>query len=188
MEKFVLFPILLTASCLIAGTYGALHNQISYTVSPEYFHAVKFIQFDIPEHLRGRIGASIVGWYASWWMGLLIGIPVLIIGLILPGWKLYLTRCLLAFGVVAMTALIVGLGALLYASVTISGAALPDWYHDRPGVVDQAAFARAGTMHNFSYLGGFIGIVTGSLYLIVERVRLAMRQPGRAATDPWNRK
>jgi hypothetical protein len=26
-------------------------------------------------------------------------------------------------------------------------------------------------MHNFSYLGGFIGIITGSLYLIVERVR-----------------
>ena len=27
-----------------------------------------------------------------------------------------------------------------------------------------------GTMHNFSYLGGFIGIITGTIYLIVERV------------------
>ncbi len=26
-------------------------------------------------------------------------------------------------------------------------------------------------MHEFSYLGGFIGILTGTLYLIVERVR-----------------
>jgi hypothetical protein len=30
-------------------------------------------------------------------------------------------------------------------------------------------------MHNFSYLGGGIGIITGALYLIVARVRLTSR-------------
>src|SRR5262245_51244273 len=116
MAKVALFPILLIAACLCAGLYGALHNQISYTVSPDYFHAFKFDQFGIPEGLRGRIGASIVGWHASWWMGFLIGVPVLILGLILPGWKAYLSRCLLATAVVACTTLIVGLCALLFAS------------------------------------------------------------------------
>jgi hypothetical protein len=133
-----------------------LHNQISFTVSPDYFHAFKFEQFGIREDLHGRIGAAIVGWHASWWMGLLIGVPVLLVGLILPGWKAYLSGCL---------------GALIYASLTISEASLPRfWYPD--GVADPVAFARAGTMHNFSYLGGFIGIFTGSLYLVVERVRI----------------
>jgi len=80
MAKIALFPLL-----MIAGLYGALHNQISYTVSPDYVHAFKFQQFDISENLQGRVGASIVGWYASWWMGLLIGVPVLLVGLILPG-------------------------------------------------------------------------------------------------------
>jgi hypothetical protein len=28
-------------------------------------------------------------------------------------------------------------------------------------------------MHNSSYLGGFLGILTGSLFLIVERIRMA---------------
>jgi len=113
VEKLTLFPILLFAGCLIAGLYGALHNQISYTVSPEYFTAFKFHQFSIPEDLRGRIGAAIVGWRASWWMGLFIGVPVLIVGLILPGWKTYVSRCFLAFAVVAVTALVVGLVALI---------------------------------------------------------------------------
>jgi hypothetical protein len=170
MGKVALFPVLLFAACLTAGLYGALHNQISYTVSPDYFHAFKFHQFGIPEALRGRVGASIVGWHASWWMGLLIGVPVLLVGLILPGWEVYLRRCLIAFAVVAVTALVVGLGALVYACVTFSEAAEPgDWFP--AGVADRVAFARAGTMHNFSYLGGFLGIVTGSVYLIVRRVR-----------------
>ena len=175
MKKLTLFPLLLVTACLVAGLYGALHNQISYTVSRDYFYAFKFDQFDIPESERGRIGASIVGWYASWWMGLIIGIPVLLVGLILPGWKTYLTKCLIAFAVVAGTALVVGLAALVYASLTISGASLPDYWYPE-GVVDKVAFARAGTMHNFSYLGGCIGIITGSLYLIVERLRLGVRR------------
>ena len=62
-----------------AGGYGAVHNHISYTVSPDYFHAFKFHQFGIPPELRGRVGASIVGWHASWWMGLFVGIPVPVI-------------------------------------------------------------------------------------------------------------
>jgi hypothetical protein len=169
MVKLALFPVLLLAACLTAGVYGAMHNQLSYSVSPDYFQAYKFHQFGIPEALRGRVGASIVGWHASWWMGLFIGIPVLIVGLILPGWRAYLAGCLIAFGVVAGTALVVGLAALVYASFTISETSLPEsWY---PGqVADRVAFARAGTMHSFSYLGGFLGIITGSVYLIVRRV------------------
>lgn len=176
MEKLTLFPVLLAAGCLVAGVYGAVHNQISYTVSPDYFFAFKFQQFGIPEDLRGRVGAAIVGWYASWWMGLVIGVPVLLIGLILPDWKAYLGGCLMAFAVVALTALVVGLGALVYASCAISEASLPDYWYPA-GVANRAAFARAGAMHNFSYLGGGLGIITGSLYLFVVRLRLTRRCP-----------
>ena len=184
MSKVALFPPLLVAACLMAGLYGALHNQVSYTVSPDYFHAYKFQQFGIPEALQGRVGASIVGWHASWWMGLFIGVPVSLVGLILPGWKMYLGRCLVAFVVVAGTALLLGLAALVYASCTISDATLPALGY--PAGVDRVAFARAGTMHSFSYLGGFLGILTGSLYLIVERVRRARRSscPGRQHDSP----
>jgi hypothetical protein len=173
MEKCLWFPALLVAACLIAGLYGALHNQISYTVSPDYFHAFKFHQFRIPEGLRGRAGASIVGWEASWWMGFLVGVPVLLVGLALPA-EVYLSRCLVAFGIVAATALLFGLGALLYACFAISPSSLPDYLYPE-GVVNKVAFARVGTMHAFSYLGGLVGIIIASEYLAVERFRLASR-------------
>lgn len=38
-------------------------------------------------------------------------------------------------------------------------------------IVDDAAFARAGTMHNFSYLGGLVGIVTGAISIWMMRKR-----------------
>ena len=165
LDKIYVFPVLLIAACLTAGVYGAVHNQISYTVSPEYFHVFKFKQFDIAPEYRNRFGAAMVGWYASWWMGFLIGVPVLLVGLIMPGVRLYWNRSLQSFVVVAVTALLVGLGALEYASMTVTEEMLSDyWIPDR--VTDGLAFTRAGTMHNFSYTGGFIGIVTGSVFLI----------------------
>ncbi len=80
-----------------------------------------------------------------------------------------MVHALIAFGVVACTALVVGLGALAFAFATINAQTLPGfWYPD--GVTDKVAFARAGTMHNFSYLGGFLGILTGTIYLIAARL------------------
>jgi hypothetical protein len=160
MAKIALFPVLLLAACLIAGVYGALHNQISYTVAPEYFHSFKFIQFDIPRNLHNRFGAALVGWLASWWMGLIISVPVLFVGLILPGWKTYANRCFVAFAIVALTALLVGLAALGLA-----------------GLQGRTPYDCALAMHNASYLGGLVGIFTGSAYLVVARFRLGMRRP-----------
>lgn len=174
MTKLTLFSLLLIAACGVAGCYGALHNQISYTVSPDYFFKFKFLQFQIPEELRNRVGASIVGWHASWWMGLCVGLPVLTIALIMPDAKTYLMHGLLSFAVVLVTALVVGLGALVYAYVALPEAAIADCWVP-VGVADRAAFVRAGTMHDFSYLGGGIGIITASVFLVVSRFRLARR-------------
>src|SRR5947209_7401592 len=116
MEKVLLFPVSLCAACLIAGLYGALHDQISFTVSPDYYYHFKFHRFRIPENLQGRIGAGIVGWYATWWMGLIVGVPILLVGLVLPDWRAYVRHTLIAFTVAAGTAFAVGFGALIYAS------------------------------------------------------------------------
>ena len=108
------------------------------------------------------------------WMGPFIGIPVLSIGLILPDARAYLTRSLVAFGVVAVTALVVGLGGLAFAYQTVTKPEDFPWGYP-PGVTDEVGFARVGIMHNFSYLGGFIGILTGSAYLVIAWWRLRQR-------------
>ncbi len=155
MQKLVFFPVLLVAACVVAAAYGAVHNQISYTVSSEFFVEYQFGKFDIPPEMWNRTGATLIGILATWWMGLVIGIPTLLLGLMMPGWKAYVKHSLIAFGVVAGTALLVGLAALVRAYFQSNSP--PD---------------RAGTMHDFGYVGGGVGLLAAVAYLIVVRVRI----------------
>jgi hypothetical protein len=45
MNKAELFLLFLPVAVLTAGLFGMVHNQISYSVSNEYFTKFKFIQF-----------------------------------------------------------------------------------------------------------------------------------------------
>jgi len=159
-----LLPLLLF-SCLLAAVYGAVHNQISYTVAPGYFHEFKFQQFWIDPSLQNRWGASLVGALASWWMGLVLGIPIYLTALFVKGdgafWRCYMKAATL----VVVATLAMGIGALGMAWLTIDAENLPWWMAGRK-VSDPVAFARAGMMHNFSYLGGLVGAGIGLAYTV----------------------
>jgi len=47
MKKFFVFVFLVLFAILLSGLYGIIHDQISYTVSPEYFTKFKFQQFGL---------------------------------------------------------------------------------------------------------------------------------------------
>lgn len=161
--------LLFVAACLTAGVYGALHNQISYTVSPEYFTKFKFIQFNIPESSHNRIGASIVGWLASWWMGLLLGAILIPMGHVLSKSSGYLRAMMRVYGVVAVTAMATGLLALAISLVAVSPDSVREIIVYHNVIADPVAFMRAGTMHNFSYLGGLLGVVTGGVSIFRQK-------------------
>ncbi len=163
--KAVLFPVLMVFACVLAGLYGALHNQISYSVSPGYFHEFKFIQFGIDQAFQNRLGASIVGLQASWWMGIIIGIPIYLVGLFVRGTKLFIQAYLKAAMIVVGVTLTVGAAALLVSFFSVSPDNLP-WWMDNRQVSNPVAFARAGMMHNHSYLGGGIGLFLGLAFTV----------------------
>src|SRR3982751_3444371 len=83
LKKFGVFLLIVVIAMFVTGLYGIVHNQVSYTVAPEYFTKFKFRQFgftDIP--LPERVRASMVGFLASWWMGIPIGLLVGAVGFI----------------------------------------------------------------------------------------------------------
>jgi hypothetical protein len=171
MVKLALIPVLLVIACLFAGLYGALHNQISYTVAPEYFTQFKFHQFQISAGTPHRLGAALVGFYAAWWMGIVIGIILIPLGLLIRGEANYFWGMIRVFGVVTSTTLLVGLTALSFAFVMVdrnNAGQISRYGHE---IADDVAFLRAGTMHNFSYLGGLAGIITGGITILWLRQR-----------------
>ena len=58
---------------VLAGLYGIVHDQISYTISPEYFTKFKFKQFAYADFgFANRIFVAEIGVLATWWVGFVI--------------------------------------------------------------------------------------------------------------------
>lgn len=171
--KWLAAPFLLLLACILAGLYGAMHNQISYTIAPEYFHAFKFEQFVMPGAFRNRLGAALVGILASWWMGALAGLPILMASIFHPGVIGMVAGFLRAALAMTGVTLLTGLGAL-FASFALIGPDTLPWWALQFELANPVAFARAGMMHNFSYVGALAGLLVG-LAVVFLSVRDARR-------------
>ncbi len=148
-----------------AAVFGALHNQISFTIGASYFYDVKFAQFGIDPIVQNRISASIVGALASWWMGLLMGLPAFALGYVTQaGRRRYFYAGLKAIWIatsIAAIAAFIGLAFGQIADINTLVGYLPniDAFSDPEG------FVRAAIMHEASYFGGAIGALA-ALYVI----------------------
>lgn len=168
--RLLLLPLAVGFACLLAGLYGVLHNQISYSVAPTYFSEFKFIQFRMPPEMQNRLGASLIGWRASWWMGVVIGLPLWILCLLVRGTGAAIRAYLAAAIAVMAVTLTVGIVALILGVLTFSPDNLPAWAANR-GLSDPVSFAIGGNMHNFTYLGGLIGLIAGAGVVIRHAIR-----------------
>lgn len=165
----------LTVAALgVAGLYGAVHNQISYTVSSEYFTAFKFIQFGLTDDsIPERIRVSMIGFLASWWMGLPIGIVAGVIGFVQRGYRKMFWVSAEAMGVAVGFTLLFGLCGLVYGIFQTSSidAGEYGWWYIPSNVTNLRRFLCAGYMHNSAYLGGVLSIPIAWIYQIIRRIK-----------------
>lgn len=47
MKKFLILILIILIAPIIGGLYGILHDQLTYTISPEYYTKFKFYQFGL---------------------------------------------------------------------------------------------------------------------------------------------
>ena len=178
MKKFCVYVFLILIAMALAGVYGMFHNQISYTVSAEYFTKFKFRQFGLVDvNLPDRVRASMVGFLASWWMGIPIGLLVGGFGFIHPGHWRMLRVSLWSFLVVIIFTFLFGLCGLLYGWFQTRNFNLSDyrgWFIPND-VVDLRRFLCAGYMHNSSYLGGTLAIFAAAIFHIAVRIKTRNR-------------
>lgn len=160
-KKIGLLILIIIISIILAWIYGFIHNQVSYSISTEYFTKFKFEQFGFVEYGLDtpRMTAGLIGIWATWWFGLLIGLINGIVGLFQPTSKIMWKS---AFGATIRALLIaIGFGVvgILVGKFIISN--LNTNWNLPADLTDRKSFLTAGTMHNFSYLGGIIGLIYG---------------------------
>lgn len=174
MTKTFYFLSYTLLALLIAGLFGAIHDQISYTVSHEYFTKFKFLQFGlldsaVPERLR----AAEVGFLASWWMGLPLGILSGLAGFIHRDATQMRTALLWSLAVIAVFTLVFALCGLAYGYMQTRDYDLlsyQGWFIPN-GLTHPRNFLCAGYMHNSAYIGGVLAIPAAWLFNIWFRWR-----------------
>lgn len=175
LKKFGVYILIVVLAVFLAGLYGVVHNQISYTVAPEYFSKFKFRQFGfVDTPLPDRVRASMIGFLASWWMGIPIGLMVGAAGFIHRDAGRMLCISLWSLLVAVGFTLLFGLGGLLYGyaqTAHIDIAEYRGWFIPED-VTDLRRFLCAGYMHNSSYLGGVIAIFVAWAFHFVMRRRM----------------
>lgn len=165
MKKLINFLLIIITSIFIAGIYGVIHDQITYTISNEYYTLFKFEQFGINELeiSNHRTNAGIIGFLATWWVGLILGIIYAVISLFLNSKKV-LKVSLQAILLNIIVVIFFGIVGFLYGTMFLNAETL-NWYipESTKNVQD---FVNVGSIHNFGYLGGVVGLIFGIYYQI----------------------
>jgi MFS family permease len=160
--KFAILLFLLVLGPIAAGIYGALQDQIAYTVSPEFFTKFRFPIFNIADDTNPRWGAAIVGFKNSWQVGLLLGGILSVVGMIHYDWFKMVKHTSAAFLIAIMVAFIFSLiGLAMGAGESEISSTL--------NIIDKGHFLAVERMNNFSKMGGVIGMLIGLFYHVYCR-------------------
>jgi len=104
-------------------------------------------------------------------MGFPIGIILGLVGLIHKNSKQMFHISLRAILVTVTVAFATGLIGLAYGKLYLVNVDVNWWLPDN--LIDTENFIAVGSMHNFSYLGGLIGVIAGVIYSVRQKRKYA---------------
>jgi hypothetical protein len=157
---------------LVAGLYGIVHDEVTYSISPEYFTRMKFRQFHYADFgWPERVFVAEIGFLASWRVGFFAGwvLARVMAGNVEP--KRMLPLAARGFGFVIAFA-IAGFASALVPKIDVSRSGLAA-FADSLGVSDLPAFVRVAYIHNATYLGGLLGTIVAAMVLRRKVCRLS---------------
>ncbi len=146
----------------IAGGYGVLHDQVTYSISAEYFTKLKFHQFSYADFGLGqRIFPGTVGFLATWWVGFFAG--WFLARRLIPNQPRRLAYRQIRNGIACIFSTALASGALGYFYGLWRGSTgdLSSWQSllRQLHIDDSWAFVRVAYIHNFSYVGALVGLI-----------------------------
>lgn len=168
-KKLAIYVLTIIISVIIASVFGFLHNQISFSISNEYFTKFKFEQFGFVEYgiETPRLTSGIIGVWATWWFGLIIGVLFGLLGFFEKDWKVMFKKVIISIYRTILIVIVFGFLGKVIGKLVIVNFEF-DWKLPK-NLINQESFIIAGTIHVFSYLGGVIGLIYGVLFLVKSK-------------------
>ena len=171
---------------LAAGLYGILHDQVTYSISPEYFTNVKYLQFDyLNPDLPDRVRVAQIGFLATWGMGFIGAWFMARLSVPRHPFRQALRLCLFGFAIMFAATLAAGM-----IGWTLGEWHGPDYGRWEPfihqfGVEDLPAFVQVAYIHNAGYMGAFTGLLAA--LVLIWRRRDGVSPRLRGASSPTAR-
>lgn len=155
-------------AAMIAGLYGVLHDQVTFSLGPEYFTQFKVWQFGYQDHPGPERWMAVrIGFQASWAAGFFAGWFFARVTLPASPWRWAAAWSFRAAGLMLAVTIAGGLSGWAWAKWRRDESRLEDWAQafQAFGITDKAAFYSVGCIHNGSYAGALLGLVTALVWL-----------------------
>lgn len=163
-----LFPMIAvsTLGAALTGLYGVLHDQVTYTISPEYFINFKFYQFDYADFgFHERVFVGFIGFLATWWVGFFC--VWFLARRLMPAQPRDKACRQIAIGflIFCFSGIVFSAGGYVYGLLRGPEIDYSYWGEilRRLHIKQPREFVRVAYMHNASYLGGIVGLVLALL-------------------------
>ncbi len=165
MNRTLIFFSFALLGTMLACMYGVLHDQITYTISPEFYHLIRFPKYGITVD-AGRWGVAQVAIINTWKIGLLVSTVISFAGLIHSNNPKIIRYTLEAF-VLAIS---------IAAFMSLVGYVFGKFNQDQLSklsdhVVGKEGFLVVQTIHNFTYIGSLLGMFAAIYFQFYRRKR-----------------
>ena len=177
VRKILNIFLVAAMASVIAGLYGVINDQITFSISSEYYTKFKFIQFNLANENNidkikfPRIFVAIVGFLATWWFGLVLGFILGLFNLIQTSWQKLFKVSFNALLIAILVTFITGILGLFYGFFFLSHkprSNFEEWFIPY-NLENFRNFIAVGSMHNFSYIGGILGLIVTIFYSYKKR-------------------
>jgi len=176
IKKILTVILISLIAAILAGIYGIIHDHITYAISPEYYTKFKFIQFDLVNKkderiVHPRIFVTVVGFLATWWFGLILGFILGLYNLVQSTWQKMIFISFKSILISILVSFLIGIMGLLFGFLFLSNqpkSSFEGWFIPKD-LQNFGDYIAVGSMHNFGYLGGIIGLIVGIFYSYKKR-------------------
>lgn len=173
MKKISIIILIIFLSITVSVIYGILHDFITSGISPEFYTKYTFFNFGIlDDYSRPFNGNWVfaliwVGFFSTWWFGFFAGLILAILGLKYNDLKLILNVTLKSIMVIIGITLLFGVFG--YVIAVLNPSEIIENNNFPFEIENKINFNKVRKIHNFSYLGGFFGLMIGTFNQIKNK-------------------
>ncbi|WP_432672810.1 hypothetical protein [Flavobacterium sp. SM2513] len=170
MRKTLILLNTILFSILIASLFGILNNQITYSISPEFYTKSLFPLFGFVEYGLNtpKTTAAIIGVWSTWWLGLLIGIVIGFTSLIHDTSSIMKKEIKKSLFITIASVIVFGVLGYVFGQIYLQDNLITFGFK---GTQEQLKnYHIAGFIHDFEYLGGIIGLLVAVYFQVKSKI------------------